>query len=103
MLTKSIATDLTKFPYDDLASLMACIEKHRREKASLKHSQGRVLVYDWSHLEESIEAVVSCRMLWPHRLSLQLQRQPVGKRMCVQFPRFFAHRPISCMICSCFL
>ncbi len=43
-------------PHDDLDPLMACIDVQRRGKVSRQRSQHRVLLYIWSHFEDSMEA-----------------------------------------------
>ncbi len=55
-ITRSIAPDLKGCPHDDLDPLMACIDERRREKVSQQRSQHRVLLYFWSHFEDSMEA-----------------------------------------------
>ena len=55
-ITRSIAPDLKGCPLDDLDPLMAWIDERRRKKVSLQRSQYSVLLYDWSHLNDNIEA-----------------------------------------------
>ena len=47
---------LMAHPHDDLAPLMAWMEDRRREKDRRQRSQDGVLLYEWSHLEASMEA-----------------------------------------------
>ncbi len=55
-ITRSIAPDLKGCPHDNLDPLMACMDERRREKVSRQRSQHRVLLYVWSHFEDSMEA-----------------------------------------------
>ena len=47
---------LTACPHEDLAPLMAMIADLKRENDSRQRSQHLVLLYEWSHLDDSREA-----------------------------------------------